>query len=444
MHPNMSRIWDAQQHQQQQQQQQPPEQQQLGGRELSVMDTIEQELPQPAHILPPGGRSRPIAIRQSAVGIEGSDEFSENDDGGESDFNRTHSADRDIPQQEDNERSEYSQQRHCHQSLPNRMFLLRAPLLGSIPTNEEYMNRRSNIPEFRLSEQEDVDDEEEKATAYGSLRDSQMQGRFLDGPRSFIQQKATRSSVTKTGAVVTHRHRGVSSTASNNTLSTSAPVHSGLSIGERIQQQRKLQLALRNQSSSEGLVGSTCSTATTAITKKSSVLTEMMEKLSQDDTTKRIHYETTPPPEYGIPSLAEENTKDPVNSVAPLLSSSLTGLEILQHGLQRQDQQQQLNVVQTTTATATTGFLLSPAHTATTTNAVNSAMAIESYITSLSLEPTTTTTATANIASTSQSFRVPHPPQPLPIQNPMAMDDEEDDDAENNPDMEGAFDLDMD
>jgi hypothetical protein len=303
MHPNMSRIWDAQQ-QHQQQQQQPPEQQ-LGGRELSVMDTIEQELAQQAHILPPVGRSRPIAIRQSAVGIEGSGDFSENDDddddGGESDSNRTHSADRDIPQQEDNERSEYSQQRHCHQSLPNRVFLLRAPLLGSIPTNEEYMNRRSNIPEFRLSEQEDVDDEEEKATAYGSLRDSQMQGRFLDGPRSFIQQNATRSGVTKTGAVVTHRHHGVSSTASNNTISTSAPVHTGLSIGERIQQQRKLQLALRNQSNSEGLVGSTCSSATTAITKKSSVLTEMMEKLTQDDTTKRIHYETTPPPEYCIP-----------------------------------------------------------------------------------------------------------------------------------------------
>jgi hypothetical protein len=217
-----------------------------------------------------------------------------------------------------------------HHSLPCR--LLRAPFLGSIPTSDEYLRQRNLLPPpMRLSDNDDnmadVTDPVEQSSArwglsYGSLRESHSQGRFLEAPLSLLDDRR------KTG------------TSNGRTI----PVQSGLSIGERIQQQRKLQQMLRSKSNSNVTNSSESGTGThAAATSKEqiSTLAAMMEASSMTDhrqeqvllanrngagdvsfsSRQLVHH---PPGDRGDAEVTE-----PV-----VLSSSLTGLQVL-HGLPR-------------------------------------------------------------------------------------------------------------
>lgn len=407
-------------------------------------------------------RSRPIAIRNSNVEQEeDSDDASghHEDDPDDILLLRTNTVNR----------RNRSQQ---HQSLPNRL-LLRAPHLGSLPTDEDFMLRHGNIPEFRLPEQDTVDDddnEKEKPTAYGSLRDSHMQGRFLDQPLLSFRGGGERS--TKTATDVSRR-RGASSSTSN-AISSSAPIYGGLTIGERIQQQRKLQLALSNKINSGGglvvgsHVSSTSAEADSALPRKSSALALLLEKMEHDPASLQ--------PSMAVASDmdAESSMMQQMDSLA--LASSVTGLSILQSGLQPRDPQwtamqkhRSLPPISSKTDAETnvrlsqsfssppssgvppsfyspsegngvpfaaSGFLLPPAG---SSNAnVHGTLTIESTFGNTPLQATS---VAENVMERPTSLFPAHPP-PFPIVASMAMDDDGmNDDAS---EMEEAFDLDMD
>lgn len=232
-------------------------------------------------------------------------------------------------EQDDDEIDDYSSAQRSygdaahHHSLPSR--LLRAPLLGSVPTNDEYLSRRNMLPPvLRLSEHEDDESTDQSAAdttlSYGSLRDSQMQGRLLEQASSFQRD----------------RHIGGLRPRVPSTMASSAPVHIGLSIGERIQQQRKLQQALSGKTT--GLINSIGpvgvkkeSTSSLAAMMEASSLTSNHENASAAPHHSvasvaypgRFHGDfNNTPPEIGLP-----------DGNAGALSTSLTGLEILRRGL---------------------------------------------------------------------------------------------------------------
>jgi hypothetical protein len=126
-------------------------------------------------------------------------------------------------------------------SLPIR--LLRAPKLGSVPSNEDYISYHNMLPPpMVLSEQPAAGGQvnADQGTSYGSLRDSHERGRFLDGPSSYRDKK--------TGDIRSTQHRV--RFRDNTTISASAPSHS-MSIGERIMRSRKLQAQNGEDKSSE-------------------------------------------------------------------------------------------------------------------------------------------------------------------------------------------------
>jgi hypothetical protein len=217
-----------------------------------------------------------------------------------------------------------------HQSLPSR--LLRAPFLGSIPTSDEYLRQRNLLPPpMRLSDNDDdiadVADPVEQSSArwglsYGSLRESHSQGRFLKAPLSLLDDR--RRAGTSNGANI--------------------PVVSGLSIGERIQKQRKLQQMLRSKSNSNGIISSasdTCTQAVASSKEQISSLAAMMEASSMAD---RGQEQVLPANSNGAgdvsfsssqfvhPSTDRGDADEATELV--VLSSSLTGLQVL-HGLPR-------------------------------------------------------------------------------------------------------------
>lgn len=110
---------------------------------------------------PPRSRSRPIAIRRSSreFSADASDENEEDDDG-------VIDVERDAI-------------RIGARSLPSRL-LLRAPFLGSVPSSSIRLSSNEMLPPAAASEQTT-----DTTTSYGSLRESNMRGRFWDGPSSY-------------------------------------------------------------------------------------------------------------------------------------------------------------------------------------------------------------------------------------------------------------------
>jgi hypothetical protein len=195
-------------------------------------------------------------------------------------------------------------------SLPGRV--LRAPFLGSVPSNEDYISYQNMLPPpMALSEQPAPGEKvnADQGTSYGSLRDSNARGRFLDGPSSYRDKG--------TGDIRSIQHRV--RFRDNTTISSSAPSHS-ISIGERIMRSRKLQAINGVDKASE---------------ERTSSLSAMLE--ATDDSG--IIVPDVPKQSLGVsamkPSANQQSTafyddesEDGLSS--NMLSTSLTGLEVLQ------------------------------------------------------------------------------------------------------------------
>ena len=292
-------------------------------------------------------RSNPIAIRRGDHNKK--DEFSSSEEDEEEDLGRR--TNRLMNLEESSSTS--SSDRAAAQSLPSR-FLLRAPHLGSVPTN----NREEFLPAISLSEQQDdgtsntaaaAADTNDTTVAYGSLRDSQLQGRFQDGPCSFYRDR-------RTGRM---RQRSSSSKNVRFQMASSAPVQpqadGRLSIGERIQLSRKMQKAQNNSNqqqrpNSQSSLLSTVTASTSSSNEPTSSLAAMLEASSTDDVPKDSNGSNTSAGQRrtaAAPSMMMEETagsrsrgsgisslldRDDDNDVG-MLSTSLTGLEVLQRGL---------------------------------------------------------------------------------------------------------------
>lgn len=295
-----------------------------------------------------GARSSPIAIRRKE---DKSDEFSSSDDDDEDEdlnLNRLNLDD-----------ANSDAKRRAAQSLPNR-YLLRAPHLGSVPTR----NADELLPAMSLSEQQDDtagssagnfnNHPEDGTVSYGSLRDSQMKGRFLDGPRSFYRDRRTGKLRQRSDATRNVRFQMASSAPVPNAGAGSG---GGLSIGERIQQSRKLQKG-QNSTTTNGPGVAIASNGSSGSEKQqTSSLSAMLEGVSSSSSLIGGEPHNSSTAESPIIGRPPDNTCSNLNSIGGLgssfldiddgdddpsnmLSTSLTGLEILQRGLQKEAQQQ--------------------------------------------------------------------------------------------------------
>jgi hypothetical protein len=187
-------------------------------------------------------------------------------------------------------------------SLPGR--LLRAPFLGSMPSNEDYIFYQDMLPPaMALSEQPAEGGPvaaTDKGTSYGSLRDSHMRGRFFDGPSSYRDKL--------TGDIRSTQHRV--RFKENTTVSSSAPTHS-MSIGERIRQSREQQANRLVQKATQDCT--------------SSSLSSMLEGT---DDGENVSTASGPPVNQQSVTFYEEDAESQLDS--NMLSTSLTGLEVLQ------------------------------------------------------------------------------------------------------------------
>lgn len=189
--------------------------------------------------------------------------------------------------------------RNAARSLPSR--LLRAPMLGSVPANDDYISYHNMLPPpMNLAEQHASSTTTPAARSvshisYGSLRESNLQKRFLDGPSSYRDKR--------TGAIQRMNpqvrfQEPVSSTPSS------------LSIGERILQSRKKK-------------------GTSKTAEESSKLTSSLAAMLKDsDATDE------PDPSPAQPVFANsafyDDSEEANNNAMYQLSTSLTGLEVLQ------------------------------------------------------------------------------------------------------------------
>ena len=334
----------------------------------------------------PPQRSRPIAIIRRK-----SSELNDDDD----DMNHDSSDNEDTSTNATSTTTTTTMNtRHHHSSMPNHprtatTTLLRAPLLSSIPTSYD---QEDTIPEFQLSasqqqqQQQQVDHdwgpvrrqhrtgnhpETLPSQAYGSLRESQMQQRFLldhgksmGTPHSFLRKRGTFAATNSRTTTQLQMSASVPIRPSSSS-STTAMMGGGMTIGERIQQQRKIQLALLESQNNTGSdtttnqgmeylgpsekssmsslvsVNTTVPSNTEAITAKpkrtSSLLAAMLDQQQPPP----------PPPPHPQPTLEcdtnRHNTNTAVtnpsisdppddirNTDATNLSLSFTGLEILQ------------------------------------------------------------------------------------------------------------------
>jgi hypothetical protein len=200
--------------------------------------------------------------------------------------------------------------RNTSRSLPGR--LLRAPFLGSAPSNEDHISYHNMLPPpMELSEQPAATGGQvnaDQGTSYGSLRDSNVRGRFLDGPSSYRDKG--------TGDIRSIQHRV--RFRDNSTVSSSAPSHS-ISIGERIMRSRKLQAKNEVDKPSE---------------ERTSSLSAMLE--STDDNG--IIAPDVPNQSLGVSAMNASGNQQSAafydeseDQLSPnMLSTSLTGLEVLQ------------------------------------------------------------------------------------------------------------------
>lgn len=261
--------------------------------------------PQPQRRMIPT-RSTPIAIARGVSGAQEHPDTSDDDDDIDSvidvelDALKISGADGDTSR-----------------SLPGR--LLRAPFLGSVPSNEERVSYHNMLPPaMAMPEQPTaaagglapVD----SGQSYGSLRDSHMRGRFLDGPSSYRDKR--------TGDIRSVQHRV--RFRDNTTIASSAPSHS-ISIGERIMLSRKRQTKKGAENSNED---------------RASSLSAMLEGTDDGDTAsaasggQQAQMLLAP---IGVPLNQEPSTfyeEDRESQYSSnMLSTSLTGLEVLQRAV---------------------------------------------------------------------------------------------------------------
>lgn len=219
-------------------------------------------------------------------------------------------------------------------SLPSR--LLKAPRLGSVPTNEDYISYRS-IPAATLPPPMTLNDApplsgsvrlapeqstttSATTTSYGSLRESNMQGRFFDGPSSYRDSR--------TGDIrrLEQRVRFSSSQQGEEESSETAQQQpeSNLSIRERMKQARD-----KKANDAEA----------TATNKPTSSLAAMFDGTKQNiiDTQQPSASEMAVDDFQSSTSFLDSTPFYETTSMSALpsgaLSTSLTGLEMLQRGL---------------------------------------------------------------------------------------------------------------
>jgi hypothetical protein len=214
-------------------------------------------------------------------------------------------------------------------------LLLRAPKLGSSVPNEE-----EELPGLKLTEPQLEDDPEGGTEAdktemsYGSLRESQLEGRFLQRPRSYYHRPENnfRNSSSQMD--------NAPSTSKKNVrfqMASSAPTtFTGLSIGERIQQSRQQQKQQLQQEQEQKKPHSISSLS--AMLQASSVhdaSTQDLAQTFQSNDVFRTEISTTMencllPEDHWTLNARNRCTN---NDDEAMLSTSLTGLEVLQRGL---------------------------------------------------------------------------------------------------------------
>ena len=211
-------------------------------------------------------------------------------------------------------------------SLPSR--LLRAPLLGSVPTNEDYLLYR-NIPTATLPPPMTLNDQPPSLsgvailaaadrTSYGSLRESHQKGRFLDGPSSYRDSR-TGDICRMEQRVRFERQAGQNTTSSSDSNTSDQqqqqPGEGNLSIRDRMKQARE-----RNSKK-----------ATAARKRPTSSLAAMFDDPDSMNSNTDSSSGATPATFHDFSSPFYENHISALPSGA--LSTSLTGLELLQRGL---------------------------------------------------------------------------------------------------------------
>lgn len=245
-------------------------------------------------------RSNPIAIARTSI----SDQFYASDD-----------------EEEEKDNTRNVNPGGAAQSLPSR--LLRAPFLGSMPTATDDI--RSNSlnydqtvlppPMLQSDYQEDKDSLHQPATYserinYGSLRESHMRGRFLDGPASYRDKR--------TGGIMQLQHKVRFQDGAP--VASSMPQYGSqlLSIGDRL---RRVKLDASSKNADD------CNA-----NKKQGSLGDVLQAspmlLSRHDS-----------PRGGLPSpppldLQSQTFSEPAYDfdAENMLSTSLTALEMLQSG----------------------------------------------------------------------------------------------------------------
>ena len=268
-------------------------------------------------------------------------------------------------------------------SLPSR--LLRAPFLGSLPDHAALTARSGGIqdnppdapallpppamdlvleppaslthhpstnPSTSIHNNNNTNSSTQKTVSYGSLRDSHLRGKFLDGPSSY---RDSRTGTIHRIQQQQHRVRfqgPASFTASSSTTTAR-------SIGERLRQNTQALVAAKQPPSTstkeeEGLSSATNTAPTTSTPTTTSALSELMESCASEPQSvlpvlplqqQPQHYDFTSSVNYpaslgALPSLHPTLDADPssttnTTSLFPshALSTSLTGLELLQRGL---------------------------------------------------------------------------------------------------------------
>ena len=262
-------------------------------------------------------------------------------------------------------------------SLPSR--LLKAPLLGSVPTNEDYLSYRS-IPATALPPPMTLNDPSLPSSSslllsgmvspdgtstgarggatasYGSLRESNLRGRFFDGPSSYRDGRT--GDIRRVGQRVVRFHelQQQATSASSSSTTTEGDGTNRLSIRDRMKQAREQ----RNRGNNDDLTKRT--DQPTNNKKPTSSLAAMF-----DDNTNRVGVDSsssattaaTAAADKGGGGGGDDNPKIEYSattafrpasfhdSTSPFyetnhhmgavpsgaLSTSLTGLEILQRGL---------------------------------------------------------------------------------------------------------------
>ncbi len=271
-----------------------PISQSLGGRPIALPQLRQNN----------GNRSNPIAIVRNdndPYPESSDDELGDDDD----DTNTIHLELDSLSIATENSRRVYT-----FSSLPNH--LLRAPRLTALSDNDSKpaLQYPAMLPPAMSAADNPLGGlsgvETDDRTSYGSLRDSNSRGRFLDGPSSYRDRN--------TGDIRALEHR-VRYRSNGPNMSQSLPA--SLSIGERIMQSRLKRK--ESASSQDNHQPSSLSALMEASTDNSTISSPMQQA---EDTTQQTNNRTVT---FYDTDFMRDRPSD-------MLSTSLTGLEVLQAG----------------------------------------------------------------------------------------------------------------